>query len=79
MQYKSLEELLSSTCNRIGFIDNFNKSPCDNLLVSMYEAVELDFKENYKLLRLVLDYKIETKQIKYMLKNNYFRNEKEIK
>ena len=48
IQYNDLESLILNTCNRIGYVDSFSKSPCENLLVSMYEAIEVEFKEKQR-------------------------------
>ena len=45
MQLTNLDELLELTCNRIEYLDNFKRSPCEGLLLSMYDAVEKDFKD----------------------------------
>jgi len=68
MQFKTLEELISNTCSRIAFIDDYKKTPYQELLLSMYDAVKLDFELNLKLLLLTSSTKLEIKQIKYMLK-----------
>lgn len=68
MQYQNLDELLSHTCERVNFIDQFKKTEYKDVLVCMYSSVEKEFKEQLKLLNLICDTKIEKKQIKYVLR-----------
>ena len=68
MQLTNLDELLELTCNRIEYLDNFKRSPCEGLLLSMYDAVEKDFKDNLEILKLTTDNRLKKRQIKYMLR-----------
>ena len=68
MQLENLDELLQITCNRIEYLDNFKRSPCEGLLLSMYDAVEKDFKDNLEILKLSTDNRLKKRQIKYMLR-----------
>ena len=68
MKYQSLDDLIGHTCDRIAYLDNYRKSPCEQLLVQMYDSVKQDFENNLDLLMLTSDYKLEKKQLKFMLR-----------
>ena len=68
MKYQNLNELLFHTCEQIEFIDNYRKTEYKDVLLSMYVAVDKEFKSNLELLRLSSNNKLEKKQIKYLLR-----------
>ena len=70
MQAKNLDELLQLTCSRVDYIDNFKKTPNEDILVVMYKAVKKDFESSLKLLMLTSNYDIERKKIKYLLRKS---------
>ena len=70
MQVKNLDQLLQLTCERISFIDNFKKTPNEDILISLYKSVKKDFESNLKLLMLNNNYDIERKKIKYLLRKS---------
>lgn len=68
MQFKTLDDLLQHTCDRLAFLDGYKRTPAQSLLEAMYKSVQQDFTQNVELLLLTSDYKIEKKQLKYMLR-----------
>lgn len=68
MKYQNLSELLLHTCDQIEFIDQYRKTEYKDVLLSMYVAVEKEFKANLELLKLSSNNKLERKQIKYLLR-----------
>lgn len=70
MQVKNLDQLLQLTCERISFIDNFKKTPNEDILISLYKLVKKDFESNLKLLMLANNYDVERKKIKYLLRKS---------
>lgn len=68
MKFQTLNELLLHTCQQVEFIDNFRKTEYKDVLLSMYVAVDKEFKANLELLKLSSDNRLEKKQIKYMLR-----------
>lgn len=68
MKFQTLGELLSHTCQLVEYIDNFRKTEYKDVLLSMYLAVDKEFKSNLELLKLSSNNKLEKKQIKYLLR-----------
>lgn len=68
MKYQSLDELLFHTCKQVEFIDVYRKTEYKDVLLSMYVAVDKEFKANLELLKLSSNNKLEKKQIKYLLR-----------
>lgn len=68
MKYQSLNELLFHTCKQVEFIDDYRKTEYKDVLLSMYVAVDKEFKANLELLKLSSNNKLEKKQIKYLLR-----------
>lgn len=68
MKYQNLSELLLHTCNQIAYVDDFRKTEYKDVLLSMYVAIDKEFKANLELLKLSSNNKLERKQIKYLLR-----------
>ena len=68
MKYQSLTALLYHTCDQIEIIDQYRKTEYKDVLLSMYVAVDKEFKANLELLKLSSNNKLERKQIKYLLR-----------
>lgn len=68
MKYQNLNELLFHTCKQVEFIDDYRKTEYKDVLLSMYVAVDKEFKANLELLKLSSNNKLEKKQIKYLLR-----------
>ena len=68
MKFQTLNELLLHTCQQVEFIDNFRKTEYKDVLLSMYLAVDKEFKSNLELLKLSSNNKLEKKQIKFLLR-----------
>lgn len=68
MKFQNLNELLFHTCKLVEFIDDYRKTEYKDVLLSMYVAVDKEFKANLELLKLSSNNKLEKKQIKYLLR-----------
>lgn len=68
MKFQTLNDLLLHTCQQVEFIDNFRKTEYKDVLLSMYLAVDKEFKSNLELLKLSSNNKLEKKQIKFLLR-----------
>jgi len=69
MIYKNFDELLDATLCRVNVVNNFaSKTPEQNLILSLYKGIKDDFVKNLEMIMLFSDYKIEKKQLKYMLR-----------
>lgn len=68
MKFQNLNKLLFHTCKQVEFIDDYRKTEYKDVLLSMYVAVDKEFKANLELLKLSSNNKLEKKQIKYLLR-----------
>lgn len=68
MEFQDLDQLLEHTCSRIDLIESYKNTSYEPLVLSLYKSIMEDFKDNLKQLKLVVNHKLEYKQIKYMMR-----------